>query len=572
MASGSAFRNWQDGTAGTPGKLIQAFVEADSEAVWKAKHQRQLRREQKARRQARNRADVRALADDYIATGQATDDAEALHRALAAADAREKRKIAEQIRTLKPHLSDGAIDCGVDDRLEFRKRMKERHAATAEDVRRRLANGYVWEGGITPLSGQFRVAFREHGIRSTWHPHLRLFLSCLPKARPWSRAERETLHSGTKELRAPQVSKLLGCDEPYVEGSKTVRGFIRIDCDGVFTSWDALRLAFLHATEDIRLLPHIAVAETLSDGSVLRPHLLWLLPQNSRIRFDAKAFKAPQAIYHVISRALVSATAAIGSDRGGLCNPMCTKNPLCPLLDVAIMNERDPLTLSELLPLLEEWIESDEAMARRQAVERGAFVGLDPCESNALFSEVAKASYALMRYWGRSSDPRSLLEGEDLAKAFVEALGHDARRASRMHSWKAMAVLKASCRWASRNWDPGHGDPSVRRGILRAAIADLDRAGRMAAGGAFVAEERRQGTIEAMRAAIMALEAEGAPVTKAAVAARAGLAYRTVLRRWGDAVAADVTDGDKKNGQPTPACALQDPTDGMSLLADPYRS
>ncbi|CAI9400089.1 hypothetical protein ANOBCDAF_00412 [Pleomorphomonas sp. T1.2MG-36] len=449
-----------------------------------------------------------------------------------------KADLAEKARQKFPHATEEGIRRRVVKELDIRDAMRNRREAIID----RLVAGYRWAGGEDPATGRERSAFTYLGLRSDEHPLLKLFASCLPKARPAARNTDETvlkqsLMVGTKEFTRAIGSKLLGLDEPYVEGQKSVRGFIRIDCDGVFASWDALRLALIDVLDSIDLLPHIVVGDELSDGRIVRPHFIWLLPEKSRVRFDSKAFPAPQRLYHAVARALTAAMIDVGSDLGGLSNPMRVKNPLCPHWSVAILNERDPMTLRDMFVRLEQWIgEDDITMAERQVAVRARAVGIDECQSNQFFRDATAACWALARQWGADGDERGALTGDDLAEAFVAALGHDARHAMQgVPPRKAMAMLGSVCRWAARHFDPSARRRTAHPGVLRGTLTGLSLHDRQAAGGRHAAGTRRDASIDAIRQAIEALRAEGLKITKAAVADRAGVAYRTVLRLWGEA-------------------------------------
>lgn len=458
-------RTWSDGAAGIVGPVTVDFITASDAATMKAADARRVRR-QKTRVTARMESEareplIRGRADDLVASGFTTSRKEAWHVAR-----REvlKDEIANVTRRRLPRATEDGIRRRVAREMDIRAAVNER----GEAVRDRLENGYRWEGGVDPATGRETEVFVYAGLRSDEHIHLKLFASCLPKARPWAKDFEETelkqsLKVGTKELTKAVGSKLLGLDEVYVEGQKSVRGFIRIDCDGTFSSWDACRLALLDALDGPDLLPHIAVGDELSDGRVLHPHFLWLLPEQSRIRFDSNGLPGPQALFHAVARALTAATIPVGGDVGGLSNLMRVKNPLSPHWATAIMNARDPMTLGDLAVRLEPWMRSDTAeMAERQVAVRGAAIGIGECASNQFFRETTTVCWRLARQWLGNGDERGLLQGDDLASAFVEALGHDARHAmSSVPPRRAMSMLQSVCRWAARRtglaWPPGGG-------------------------------------------------------------------------------------------------------------------
>lgn len=531
-------RTWSDGAAGTFGPdavkfITTAKVASDAERDKRHKRRRHARLAAEAERAAREPL-IRAEALRLLGAGIAKTAKEAWR--LASYD-RLKTDLAAKARHKLPLATDEGIRRRVNKELDIRDALSYR----ADAKRSRLEHGYMWWGG-EDATGRERQPFVYKGLRSDEHAHLKLFASCLPKARPWARAADETelkqsLMVGTKEFAKAVGSKLLGLDKPYVEGQKSVRGFIRIDCDGVFASWDALRLALVDALESVDLLPHIVVADELSDGRIIRPHFIWLLPEKSRIRFDSKALPGPQRLYHAIARALTAACIPIGGDVGGLSNMMRVKNPLSPHWSVAIANERDPLCLADLMVRLEPWMSADEAsMAERQTAVRGAAIGIDACQSNQFFRDATAACWSLARQWIADGDERGGFVGDDLAEAFTVALGHDARHAmASVPPRKAMAMLGSVCRWAARHFDPSARRRTVNPGALRGQLDGLSLNERQAAGGRHAASTRRDASLDAIRAAVDAMMSQGEEITKAAVARRAGIAYRTVLRLWDEA-------------------------------------
>jgi hypothetical protein len=238
---------------------------------------------------------------------------------------------------------------------------------------------------------------------------------------------------------------------------------------------------------------------------------------------------------------------------------MRVKNPLSPHWSVAVFNERDPMCLSDMMVRLEPWMSAEEAsMAERQTAVRGAAVGIDECRSNQFFKEATEAAWVLARQWIADDDDRGRLVGEDLAEAFAIELGHDARHAMpSVRPRKAMAMLLSVCRWAARHFDPSSRRRTAHPGALRGTLSGLSLHDRQAAGGRHAAGTRRDASVDAIQTAVAALRAEGVEViTKAVVARRAGVAYRTVLRHFDAAMSAfsevsetrqaNVTDGLRK--------------------------
>ena len=534
-------RTWTDGAAGSIGSATVDFIGAADAARLKKADLRRIRKQNarlvaEAERAIREPL-IREAARELLAAGTVGSISNAWH--VASGDLL-KADLAAEARRKLPNATEEGIRRRVVKELDIRDALRNRKEAVID----RLVVGYRWAGGEDPATRRERAAFTYKGLRSDEYPHLKLFASCLSKARPRAKDTDETelkqsLMVGTKEYTRAVGSKLLGLDEPYVEGQKSVRGFIRIDCDGIFSSWDALRLALIEAFESVELLPHLVVGDELSDGRIIRPHFIWLLPEKSRIRFDSKALPRPQRLYYAVARALTAATIPVGSDTGGLSNMMRVKNPLCPHWATAVMNARDPMCLSDMMVRLEPWMSADEtSMAERQTAVRGVAAGIDECQSNAFFKQATAACWSLARQWVADGDERGALTGDDLAEAFVAALGHDARHAMQgVPPRRAMGMLHSVCRWAARHFDPSARRRTAHPGVLRGTLGGLSLHDRQAAGGRHAAGTRRDASLDAIRQAVAALRAEGAEITKAAVAERAEVAYRTVLRLWDEAAA-----------------------------------
>jgi Replicase family len=201
-------------------------------------------------------------------------------------------------------------------------------AARAGAVSNRLRNGFVWQGGGIGGNETYPVApFRYHGLASDAHPILQCFVTKLPRGR------RLVCGDGKEDAGfAPHASKLLGCDAPYVEGAKTMRGFLRVEIDRRL-SWAAIEAA---CRERAIPLPNIAVG--WMDGEVVvHPHLIWLLRDS--VAFCGKGYRRFQILFHHVLRDLTAALQPIGADPGGSLNCMRVKNPLSPLWSRRILAE-----------------------------------------------------------------------------------------------------------------------------------------------------------------------------------------------------------------------------------------
>jgi len=517
------------------------FLDASGLARRRAASIRQHHKNRK-RAAAKRRLDtLEALTRELVASGLSRDDAAAQARAeIAAAErAAVERSIVDNPD--KAPRNPALLPYMVDDAIARRHEIIRSHVAKAERERDRLVGaGYVWDAETSPHGETLKQEpFVYRGLRSNDHPLIARFVSTLPRVgRPRRGEEYFGLVAGyDKALLEPAASKLLALDAPYVEGNKRVRGWFRVDCDGCFPSWEALAYCIKGMGVP---LPHLAVAEVLPCGMVLRPHLVWFLPASGPVRFDDAAPAKPRALWRGILKGLHAALIDIGADPGGCHNPMRIKNPCSPHWGVAVLNEADPLSMTEMADALAGYMNlSEEEIASRHAAAWAERGGVERKESNSLFGHLVRASWLNMRDWKRTRDRRSTLEGDDLARAFYDELrpvarhmlGDDPAKVRQAH-----AILRKATTFAASTYDPDKADTRKRRGILRDDVRGRNLAERQAAGAAFVSGERKDDTLDAIRAAVRSMREAGETVTQSEVARRIGKTRRTVIRRWEEAL------------------------------------
>ena len=79
---------------------------------------------------------------------------------------------------------------------------------TSKAVHLRWSEGFKWDGGSV---GDYEVpALDYEGLLSDEHPILQFFVSKLPRAK-------HLVSGGHKGEAVPAQSKLLACDDPYIE-------------------------------------------------------------------------------------------------------------------------------------------------------------------------------------------------------------------------------------------------------------------------------------------------------------------------------------------------------------------
>lgn len=163
--------------------------------------------------------------------------------------------------------------------------------------------------------------------------------------------------------------------------------------------------------------------------------------------------------------------------------------------------------------------------------------GVEAKRSNALWSDTLDECWTTMRDWRVLADPRAALRGDDLAKALMEVVRPSVDTLGRDKLRQAHAIVRKAARFVGRVYDEGKAQASrPQRGVLRYAIRDMELSERQAAGAAFVAKGKVDGTVAAIRLAVASMKAEGLEPTQGAVAARIGRARGTVVRRWPEAM------------------------------------
>jgi hypothetical protein len=189
-------------------------------------------------------------------------------------------------------------------------------------------------------------------------------------------------------------AKVLALDEPWLALNGKVRGVFRIDLDFTFRGWDTLR----YEIEQMSLpcLPHVVVGHELPDGSLERPHLLYLLPFGSEVWFDPEDPRCRRdimSLWRGVHAGITKEFLSLGADPGALSNPMRIKNPLSPFWDIQVWNERTFPDMSEWA----SWVDtstSREAMIRESAERLSR---LDKTASNALFTTLQRRAFDLLR-------------------------------------------------------------------------------------------------------------------------------------------------------------------------------
>ena len=431
------------------------------------------------------------------------------------------------------------------------KRAIESAKAERMMIRDRLRYGYV-------LSREMRLGecvvepFVEEGLRSRhWGIAAKLFLRGLPK-RGRLRTSRD------KAIMSRQhVAKILSCDEPWIEGNRSMVSMIRVDLDAVFESMDDLRrqLSDLVASGDLPCMPHLVaggedaiavdVADLLSmvargepEKRLVKPHLWFLLPD--AVGTGRKHKKRPQTLVDSVYRGLVNVLLPLGADPKAKWRLVRGKNPLSPLWIGACFNKDSFPSLAEYAAVLGTRMRITYAELARDAAAQA--VG-NRTFSNAYFDAASKTAWSILRGWHeRAYGPyrKAIEEGPDAlrtllrqhltvaAVADVEADVHVPERAE--------YVLDLTAGYAAASWSPERADEvaaRARRGRLShltAGVTSLKE--RQAIAGRVTAEARANAAqtriIKAMNEAVEF----DAPFTVTEIARRSGLHRNTVSKHW----------------------------------------
>lgn len=403
----------------------------------------------------------------------------------------------------------------------------ERVLSRRDLVHRCLTDGFECFG--EEIGGRFRVPFKEIGLRSDHSHILRRIVQLTPRT--------PRLMSGrTKDVMSKGDSKLLSLDNPWIVLNTEFRGIFRIDLDFTFSSWDALR----YEIEQLMLpcLPHIVVGFELLDGSIERPHLLYLLPYESSVWFDPndpRCRRDIMGLWRGVHAGITKAFLPLGAYPGALSNALRIKNPLSPFWSYRTWNETIFPDLSEWAG----WVDTATSRATMIRESAAALSGMEKKASNILFTTFQEWVFALLREMHRHNDPvyvRAIpvKDRECLAEALFNAL---VSRASKVadNPKQAQAILYRVTTYAADHWDPNRvaRDTSRDRGACAPDVHGVaGTASRQAIGGRYAAALRASRAVKALRSAVQAALTEGAHITKSEIARRSGLSRQTVLKHW----------------------------------------
>ncbi|MDK4739418.1 hypothetical protein PH547_11090 [Rhizobium sp. CNPSo 3464] len=452
-------------------------------------------------------------------------------------------------------------------------------AEQREVVRQRLRRGYI-QSGERQIGGRWRSGVTEMGLRSEDNAVLKYFVTLVPK-RSSARASWDKAHL---ENQCPQ--KILTLDYPYIELNRAFMAALRVDCDGIFSTPAACLAALTEKVSDARIpcLPHIVVADLLTDGRYSRPHFIWLLPQGSAVwrSEDERCHRGPIRLFDAVARGLAAALLDLGADPAAPTMTGRMKNPLSPFWHTLTPN-------ADCWPTLAEYADYvDTSTTRAVLVRQAAAVqsGLGLTASNAIFDALREEGQRLLAEWHFGADARMRGSRAALADHLHEALAEYAEKSGLEDKTVSYVTAKVA------DYLVAHFDPVklegkvVNRGKLLDIVDGLKTVKeRQQAGGRYSGKAKGANTLQRLREAHQRLVASGKAVTRAALAAEAGVSVRTVTTRWSEAVSvedAQPDDGenrciDKKvaarpgHTEPTPLAARLS-VHGMSRWTKPHSS
>lgn len=424
------------------------------------------------------------------------------------------REISAEHRTSKRRS--GTVDQFFIDRSNSRR----------DAVRRRLKDGFRCFGET--VGGRYRRPFVEHGLRSTDHHVLRRLVHLTPRVSSFQSGRDKAVMSKTD-------AKVLALDEPWIVLNTKVRGVFRVDLDVTFRSWETLR--FEVEQLDLPCLPHCIVGHELPDGSIERPHLLFLLPFGSEVWFDpddARCRRDIMSLWRGVHAGITKAFLSLGADPGALANPMRIKNPMSPFWEFQIWNESKFPDLSEWAG----WVDtstSRDAMIRESAKELSK---LDGAASNSLFTMLQRRAFDVLRQMRAANEgiyTGSMLsdDRDKLAEALFNRLLPEVVTMA-ANPRQAMAVLYRVAPFAATRWDPVRAgrDDRKDRGACSADVEGLVLRERQAVGGKYGAAERARKSVETIREAIAVSRAEGRKISKSEISRRTGMSRTTIHAHW----------------------------------------
>jgi hypothetical protein len=426
------------------------------------------------------------------------------------------------------------------------ERLKSRGEWPPKTLAQRVSEGYRFEGGL--VGGKYRQPeFVCHRFASEEHWLLKRFIASMPK--PTTDPMRQPCAAGmTKSNRQVFKRKWDAAQRPYVMLRTDCADWFRVEVDASFGSARGIRCAFKKCGLPQEQWPQIIVwIWDEREGGILRPHLLWCLPEGSGVWGNLQQ----RRMLATVAASITAKLQPMGADAGGLANIHDTKSPLSPHCDFIVMNDRHLLTLSHHLKLLNATVEPKEIARKMALIELQAAL-LSDDQSNRLFSWARNGAWAIgktLHANGTSglSDEPTVLERIKFREMLIERLmkqAEDTYDMTRRGARRAIAKIVAQCCWyTAENFLRGTSDRGRRRGaaehLVEARLADgTIRTAKeavsaaQAEGGRYGAGVQRAASLKAIKNALIAAMRAGGKVTQNIIAIACGRSLRTVKEYW----------------------------------------
>ncbi|MGO7438275.1 hypothetical protein ACC674_06260 [Rhizobium ruizarguesonis] len=404
------------------------------------------------------------------------------------------------------------------------------NAEQRELARKRVTEGYIqWTG--RDIGGRWRSGVKEMGLRSEDNAVLKYFVTLVPKGgkarASWDKAR----------LEVQCREKILTLDYPYIELNREFLAALRVDCDGRFESPEACVAALREAVREGRIpcLPHIMVGDAMDSGRFSRPHFVWLLPQGSAVwrSDDERCRKAPVRLFDAVARGLTAALLHLGADSAAPTMTGRMKNPLSPFWHTLTPN-------ADIWPTLAEYARCVDTSINRTLLSRKAAAvqsGLGLTASNRLFDALRTEGQRLLAEWHFGADVRMRGSRAVLADHLHEALATFAAKAGLGEEGVGYVTAKVADYLASHFDAAKLEGPRRVRGRLLDIVDGLKTVKeRQQAGGRYSGKAKGENTLQRLRDAHQRLVASGEVVTRASLAATAGISVRTTTARWNEVV------------------------------------
>jgi hypothetical protein len=410
------------------------------------------------------------------------------------------------------------------------------HVRSADEkrmIRERVEVGYVLPFA-REIGGRVRQPFSEIGLRSANNPILKLFVTRVP------RKGKARASDNKADLYVPYFSKLLTLDCAYIEGTKELLTFIRLDCDAVFSSSEACLKALQSKVDSgaIPHLPHIVVGDEMADGSFATPHFVYMLKDGVwNNKTDSRCRKPPIRLFEAVSRGLAAALLDLGVDPSAPVGTMRCKNPLSPIWETLTPNSTDFMTLTEYAAVIHMRASRQELI--RRSAELQSRMGRSA--SNELFNKLLDYGSKLLSSWHFAGDPRMQMTTEELGNAIYGELESYAM-ASGLAADRAAYVIEKVANHLAATFDPAKLEKAKIRKRLDHIVHDIPSVEeRQRAGARYAQGARFQKSYGTLKDTIHVLRESGKfdGMSKETISIRAGVSRSFVYKHL-DAVLKDL--------------------------------